>query len=376
LDIEDCGLPPFEVMYRQGILTFAALVTAAICLPEAVAFSTTQPQLQAGLQAGLQTGLQTAPTTTSLLFASTSIEEDDTLTSSGLLRRDRYIATNRFAVRRNKEAKFEARWANRKSRLAVLPGFKYFHLMRRVTLNEDGTSSYEGGESKDGSNKGNYVSFTIWDSKSDFSAWRKGDAFKEAHGGTSISAFMSTMVSSALILKGPPRPAFYDGLLVQSTIPTALPDTTDEGWRTVEANGKDILDTECFIACNNFFVPGENGAEFEQRWVNRVSTLKENDGFVAFSMLRRDAKAKGHGVKEMDEMTEPTYTSTTIWKNRQAFEDWKTGAGFKKAHGSSKPGTPGQETKGEVKPTKPLWSRPPVPTFYEGTLVLSSPEGA
>jgi len=356
-------------MYSQGIITITAFV-AAICFPDSSAFIITQPKV---VRPGLQTG--GAPTaTTSLSVASTPVDEDDTLTSTGILKRDRYIATNRFAVRSNKEAKFEARWANRKSRLAVLPGFKYFHLMRRVTLNEDGTSSYDGGDAKDGSNQGNYVSFTIWDTKSDFSVWRKGDAFKEAHGGTSISAFMSTMISSALILKGPPRPAFYDGLLVQSTIPTALPDTTDEGWRAIEANGKDILDTECFVACNNFFVPAENGAEFEQRWTNRVSTLKENDGFVAFNMLRRDAKAKGHGVKEMDEMTEPTYTSTTIWKNRQAFEAWKTGAGFKKAHG--KPSTTKEETKVEAKAPKLLWSRPPVPTFYEGTLVLSSPEGA
>ena len=32
----------------------------------------------------------------------------------------------------------------------------------------------------------NYVSLTVWDEKSDFSARRKGDAFKEAHGGMSI----------------------------------------------------------------------------------------------------------------------------------------------------------------------------------------------
>jgi heme-degrading monooxygenase HmoA len=127
---------------------------------------------------------------------STASETDAATTEKGLLKRDRYVATNRFAVRQGKEAKFEQRWATRKSRLAELEGFKYFHLMRRVKIPEgDNVSSslptYDGGDDKE-SRQGNYVSFTIWQKKSDFSAWRKGDAFKEAHGGTSIGAFLST----------------------------------------------------------------------------------------------------------------------------------------------------------------------------------------
>ena len=132
------------------------------------------------------------PASRSALRMSTTVEEDATvsadsflkdddetdLTSKGLLKRDRYVATNRFAVRPGKEAKFEKRWATRKSRLASLDGFKYFHLMRRVTLNDDGSSTYDGGDKKDETNMGNYVSFTVWEKKSHFSAWRKGDAFK------------------------------------------------------------------------------------------------------------------------------------------------------------------------------------------------------
>ena len=116
-----------------------------------------------------------------------------TTTPKGLLKRDRYVATNRFAVRPGKAAKFEQRWANRKSRLATLKGFKYFHLMRRVTLddNDDGNDNenkctYDEGSASEDSLQGNYVSFTVWEKKSDFSAWRSGEAFKEAHGGTSI----------------------------------------------------------------------------------------------------------------------------------------------------------------------------------------------
>jgi len=284
------------------------------------------------------------------------------------LKRDRYVATNRFSVRKGREAKFEKRWATRKSRLASLDGFRYFHLMRRVKLNDDGTSTYDNGHEED-KNQGNYVSFTIWKEKKHFNAWRNGEAFIEAHGGKSIGAFVSTMVNSLLVLNGPPRPAFYDGLLVQGVTPDSVPETED-GWRKINVIEGQVLPTECFIACNQFFVPTENGPAFEKRWADRESKLKECDGFISFSMLRRDGTAKGHGTVEMD-VSEPAYQSTTVWKNRASFEAWKNGAMFKAAHGQSAKGDEAPAT-----PPKPLWSKPPEPVFYEGTLVISSEEGA
>jgi heme-degrading monooxygenase HmoA len=309
----------------------------------------------------------------SLLSMSTTQNADMDTTGSdlndrGLLKRDRYVVTNRFAVRAGKAAKFEQRWATRKSKLASLNGFKYFHLMRRVTLNDDGTNTYDEGTDAD-SAAGNYVSFTIWEKKSDFSAWRSGEAFKEAHGGTSIGAFLSTMVNSAMVLRGAPRPAFYDGLLLQSTVPEEVPETVD-GWRNVDADGVTTLPAECFVACNQFFVPPENGAAFEQRWAQRVSKLQECDGFVAFTMLRRDGTAKGHGTAPLTSY-EPTYVSTTIWKDRASFDGWRTGSAFQKAHGGGD-----DKKKEDASPPTPLWSKPPTPVFYEGTLVISSEDGA
>jgi heme-degrading monooxygenase HmoA len=297
-------------------------------------------------------------------MSASQTEQDSTRTDRGLLKRDRYVATNRFAVRKGRQAKFEQRWATRKSRLATLPGFRYFHLMRRVTLEEDGTCTFDPGDS--GNTAGNYLSFTIWDKKSDFSAWRTGEAFKEAHGGTSITAFVSTMVSSLYVLKGAPRPAFYDGLLVQSKLPQKVPETVD-GWRTVEADGVSTLPAECFVACNQFHVPTKNAAAFEQRWAQRESKLSECDGFVAFCMLRRDGTAKGHGTSPLTS-EEPTYVSTTIWENRSAFETWKTSSAFQKVHGTAKE-TPAEQ------PLAPLWDKPPTPVFYEGTLVITSQDG-
>jgi heme-degrading monooxygenase HmoA len=182
------------------------------------------------------------------------------------------------------------------------------------------------------------------------------------------------MISSAFILAGPPRPAFYDGLLVQSVPPVYVPETVD-GWRNVVADGKVTLPEECFVACNQFFVPSENAAAFEKRWADRESKLKECEGFVAFSMLRRDAGGKGHGVVPMDEATEPTYMSATIWKDRASFEKWRKGNAFQKAHGGAND-KPASEDQGAMPPSKPLWAQPPRPIFYEGTLVISKPEGA
>jgi len=320
----------------------------------------------------------------------TGTSDDDTA-PNGLLKRDRYVASNRFAVRSGREAKFEKRWATRKSRLAELDGFKYFHLMRRVKLNDDDDTTvteYDGGQDKESSH-GNYVSFTVWEKKSDFSAWRKGDAFIEAHGGTSIGAFVSTMVNSALVLRGPPRPAFYDGLLVQSEAPVFMPETVD-GWRNVDFPEVGTLPAECFVACNQFFVPRDNAVAFEQRWKNRESKLKECEGFVSFAMMRRDGQAKGHGTVEMDESVEPTYLSTTIWKDRASFQKWRKGSNFSKSHGQKSPKAPDgasnknkdceeAEASSPKKPQAqgpPMWSRPPKPIFYEGTLVITTADGA
>ena len=230
----------------------------------------------------------------SLALSTTTDETAAKIVDTALLKGDRYVASNQFVVRAGKEAKFEKRLATRKSRLAELDGFKYFHLMRRVTLNDDdGGVHYDGGKKQSETPLlGNYVSFTVWKNKGNFNTWRKGNAFKEAHGKTSIGSFLSTMMSSLRILRGAPQPAFYDGLLVQSTAPDFLPETVD-GWRNVEvpADGR-TLPVECFVACNQFFVPHENAAAFEQRWKTRDSQLSLCAGFVAFSMLRRDAKVR------------------------------------------------------------------------------------
>lgn len=231
----------------------------------------------------------------SSLFSTTAptSQDEDVSVNVGILPRDRYVVTNRFAVRRNQQAKFELRWATRKSRLATLDGFKYFHLMRRVTRNNN-SWTYDQGET-DPEAQDNYLSFTIWNTKKDFSAWRSGEAFKEAHGGTSIGAFLSTMMNSALVLRGPPRPAFYDGLLPQESTETLSATPTVDGWRAdIQADGLNTLPAECFVEMTSYFVPSNHVVEFEKAYAEQLkSTQKEKAGLITRILLRRDVKVKG-----------------------------------------------------------------------------------
>lgn len=111
----------------------------------------------------------------------------------------------------------------------------------------------------------NYVSFTIWDDRKSFQSWMSGDAFKEAHGGGSIFGFIDMLVNATFTLNGAPKPAFWHGLL-----PISLPgDMSDKevenGWRKVDADGKNKLATEAFAVANRFSVAEGSEVDFEQR---------------------------------------------------------------------------------------------------------------
>ena len=118
---------------------------------------------------------------------------------------------NRFTVRDNAGPRFEKRWADRKSSLKVLDGFRFFTLLRRA----DGVSvsgrviEYEEGTP-------DYMSMTIWQTKKNFNSWRTGYAFKEAHGGGSIGGFLSAMLGSMMVIKTPPTPAMWDAVTLHT----------------------------------------------------------------------------------------------------------------------------------------------------------------
>jgi len=275
----------------------------------------------------------------------------------------RFIVQNRFRVKSGREAAFEKRWADRKSRLGNLPGFRFFCMMRLVTDGDAATTA------KSNDDEPNYVSSTVWDTYANFDAWKKGDAFKEAHGGGTIGGVASMLLATARNTKGKPKPAYWEGLL-PSTI-EGTPPSDGEGWRAVEVEEGMTLPTDCFIAMNRFAVrPGMGGA-FETRFASRESSLKEYDGFVGFLLFRRNGnKQPGDGGEPDDGCTHSTFS---VWKDRDAFAAWRADSASKaKAKGEGKGGPP----KGEGKGGPPnIYTRPPVPSFYEGILALESAPG-
>ena len=76
-----------------------------------------------------------------------------------------------------------------------------------------------------------------------------------------------------------------------------------------------------FIAMNRFQV--KRGAEqaFEQVWLTRDSYLQTVPGFIAFHLLK-GPQSEQHTL----------YSSHSMWKNREAFENWTTSEAFRSAH--------------------------------------------
>ena len=286
--------------------------------------------------------------------------------ASGQLTRQRYVASNRFRVRPGKSAKFEKRWATRKSRLATLDGFRFFTLLKRVATEgiDENADDYE---------EGNYVSYTIWENKDNFDAWRTGDAFKEAHGGGgfNISGFVGLLTTALFIIKGSPKPAFYDGLLpvtdnylAYSPQLSSANENAEGGWRQVEADGKNEIRPEVFVSMDQFSVKDESKAEFEQTFAGKMKQQMEanppkslsereaagktqDNGMLSFSLLRRDADKADDGV---------THSLWRLWTNRAAYDAWKSKVD-------------------QVAEVQAHLSGPKKTSLYEGKLTLISEQG-
>jgi len=76
-----------------------------------------------------------------------------------------FVAMNRFKVRKENAAAFEAMWLRRNSTLSQMPGFMTFQLLKGP----------EGEEPR------LYSSYTLWARKADFEAWTRSAQFREAH---------------------------------------------------------------------------------------------------------------------------------------------------------------------------------------------------
>ena len=96
----------------------------------------------------------------------------------------------------------------------------------------------------------------------------------------------------------------------------------------------------------------------QARFAARESTLAQYEGFKAFLLLRRDGS-------DPDGFTHSTWS---VWRDRAAFEAWQGS--------EQRAGKPGPQAASAPEGGKPPFVRKPVPTFYEGILVLESAKGA
>ena len=76
-----------------------------------------------------------------------------------------------------------------------------------------------------------------------------------------------------------------------------------------------------FIAMNRFQVKKGSEEAFEQVWLTRDTHLDEVPGFVEFHLVK-GPEAEDHTL----------YASHTVWRDRDAFEDWTRSDAFRKAH--------------------------------------------
>ena len=246
---------------------------------------------------------------------------------------ERYVVQNRFKVKKGREAAFEKRWADRESRLGNLDGFRFFCMLRRV-------------DDADAADDVNYVSATVWETKANFDAWKKGDAFKEAHGGGTVAGVAGMLVATLQNTKGKPKVAAWEGLLPLG-LPGAPP-ADGEGWRRVAADGEATLPSDVFVAMNRFPVAEDSEDEFERRFADRSSTLADFAGFKGFLLLRRDDKVDDGA----------THSTFSVWDSRASFQAWLD-----------------SEKKPDEQPRKNLLAGRPTPSYYEGILALESAQG-
>ncbi|BCH59232.1 antibiotic biosynthesis monooxygenase [Agrobacterium vitis] len=85
--------------------------------------------------------------------------------SSQRVEQTMYIAMNRFRVVPGFEDVFEAQWRDRQGRLAEVPGYVEFHMLKGPK----------------GEDYSLYVSHTVWESHETFVAWTKSEQFRAAH---------------------------------------------------------------------------------------------------------------------------------------------------------------------------------------------------
>ena len=193
----------------------------------------------------------------------------------------------------------------------------------------------------------NYLSMTIWEEEANFEVWRKGSAFKEAHGGGTLGGIASMLMATAINTRDiKPAPEMWDGLLPCGWVQPKQGDAT--GWRSVAHHGENVLPGELFLAMNRMKFQGGYEAAFEQAFEDStaVEALASTRGFKGFLLLRHAGPERKDGI---------THATMSLWTNGEAYAKWR------------------DSDASEKWPSPMVW---PPQVFYEVILTLEPPEGA
>jgi len=257
-------------------------------------------------------------TSAGLLNAKSSTATEPSTAATESLDGERFVVFNRFNTRGGSApAAFEKRWANRKSSLAKMEGFRFFTLLRRCEKVGGVEKEYEEGTP-------DYMSMTVWEDKETFNKWRKGPAFKDAHGGGTVMGVLDAVWGVITELKGMPLTAAWDGLSLIS-VPSKGSALIEIGERNEAgmpvADGQSLLPAECFVSMNRMTVAAGNAAALEKHWDERESSLSENPGFVGFTFMRKRGDNKKTKKSLPDDVFD--YSTLTVWASKAHFEAWR-----------------------------------------------------
>lgn len=109
----------------------------------------------------------------------------------------------------------------------------------------------------------------MWENKDNFVAWRKGPAFREAHGGGTIGGVLSAIYGVITELKRMPKTGAWEGLM-PLTLPKEATSLVLKGRREdtgmADADGESVLPAECFVAMNRMTCAPGKGPDLEKYW--------------------------------------------------------------------------------------------------------------
>ncbi len=92
-------------------------------------------------------------------------------------------------------------------------------------------------------------------------------------------------------------------------------------YEVIHSSGQ--LEEKGFVACNHIPVREEGRPVFEFKFTERMKKVDSFPGFTAFRLLRP--------------LSNDTYIVMTMWKNEEAYKDWKQSSSFAESHSTIQP---------------------------------------